>query len=170
MTKETAITAPAVSSLGPPRTEWPRLTAVSRALAPLDLLRLDAPLGDEADMLRCHPAAYMTRVKAAVPRQNWASMDGDTYLAPGVSIGRPCAVWVGPVQRWIWCCLARCRMPLSPPARRAAMQRPPPPWGFACLARGDCRQARAGGASACPRCDCRFRRASRQWHPGSAVE
>ena len=60
-----------------------RLTAVSRALAPLDLLRLDAPLGDEADILRCHPASYIARVKAAVPRQNWASMDGDTYLAPG---------------------------------------------------------------------------------------
>ncbi|MGB8813020.1 MAG: histone deacetylase family protein [Paracoccaceae bacterium] len=60
-----------------------RLAAVARGLAPLDLLRLDAPLGDEADILRCHPPEYIARVKAAVPAQGWASLDGDTYLAPG---------------------------------------------------------------------------------------
>lgn len=60
-----------------------RLAAVNRALAGQDLLRLDAPLGQEADILRCHPRGYVERVRAAMPGQGWSSLDGDTYLAPG---------------------------------------------------------------------------------------
>lgn len=60
-----------------------RLGAVTRALAEMDLLRIDAPLGAEADILRCHPAAYIARIRAAIPAQGWAQIDGDTYLAKG---------------------------------------------------------------------------------------
>ena len=60
-----------------------RLTAVARALAGMDLLRLDAPLGDEAAIARCHPAHYIARIRDAIPAQGWAQIDGDTYLAPG---------------------------------------------------------------------------------------
>lgn len=54
-----------------------------QGLAGFDLDRREAPLGDEADVLRCHPARYLARVKAAVPGQGWAQLDGDTYLSPG---------------------------------------------------------------------------------------
>lgn len=60
-----------------------RLAAVERGLAALPVLRRDCPEGDEAEVLRCHPAGYLARVKAAVPREGWAQMDGDTFLSPG---------------------------------------------------------------------------------------
>jgi len=60
-----------------------RLHAVNAALTGMDLLREDCPLGREADILRCHPQDYIDRVRAAIPQQGWAGLDGDTYLAPG---------------------------------------------------------------------------------------
>ncbi|MFN3825175.1 MAG: histone deacetylase family protein [Pseudorhodobacter sp.] len=60
-----------------------RLAAVNRALSGMDLMRLDAPPGAETNILRCHPQAYIDRLRAAIPAQGWAGMDGDTYLAPG---------------------------------------------------------------------------------------
>ncbi len=47
------------------------------------LLRVDAPLGDEADILRCHPQSHIDRIKAAIPADGWASLDADTHLSPG---------------------------------------------------------------------------------------
>ena len=60
-----------------------RLAAVEAGLAGIALQRRDCPLADEAEVLRCHPAAYLARVKGAVPDQGWAQLDGDTFLAPG---------------------------------------------------------------------------------------
>ena len=60
-----------------------RLAAVEHGLVGLTVTRLDCPPGDEADVLRCHPAGYLARVKAAVPREGWAQLDGDTFLSPG---------------------------------------------------------------------------------------
>jgi acetoin utilization deacetylase AcuC-like enzyme len=60
-----------------------RLHAVNVALAGMGLIRRECPLGTEAEILRCHPQAYIDRVRGAVPAQGWASLDGDTYLAPG---------------------------------------------------------------------------------------
>ena len=60
-----------------------RLEAVERALRQIPLQRLDCPMGDEADVLRCHPAGYLARVKAAVPKEGWAQLDPDTFLSPG---------------------------------------------------------------------------------------
>ena len=59
-----------------------RHDAVQAALADLDLWRCDAPTADDADILRCHPARYIDRVRAAQPATGWAQMDGDTYLSP----------------------------------------------------------------------------------------
>lgn len=59
-----------------------RLREVKRALADIKLLRLDAPIGAEADIVRCHPLRYIDRVRAAIPKLGWAHVDGDTYLAP----------------------------------------------------------------------------------------
>ncbi len=60
-----------------------RLQAVASGLAGLPLDRRLAPLADEAEVLRCHPARYLARVKAAVPATGWAQLDADTYLSPG---------------------------------------------------------------------------------------
>jgi acetoin utilization deacetylase AcuC-like enzyme len=74
-----------------------RRRAVTDALADLDLLRLDAPLGRQTDILRCHPAGYVDRIRHASPASGWAQIDGDTYLAPGsftaarLGVGAVCA-------------------------------------------------------------------------------
>jgi acetoin utilization deacetylase AcuC-like enzyme len=60
-----------------------RLAAVERGLAGLAISRRDCPMGDEADVLRCHPASYLARVRAAVPDEGWAQLDPDTFLSPG---------------------------------------------------------------------------------------
>ncbi len=60
-----------------------RLAAVERGLAGMDVERREMPLGADGDVLRCHPAGYLARVRAAVPEAGWAQLDGDTYLSPG---------------------------------------------------------------------------------------
>lgn len=60
-----------------------RLAAVERGLAGLVVERRACPVGEEADVLRCHPARYLARVKGAVPEAGWAQLDGDTFLSPG---------------------------------------------------------------------------------------
>lgn len=60
-----------------------RLAAVERGLHGLAVERRDCPMGDEADVLRCHPAGYLARVKGAVPQDGWAQLDPDTFLSPG---------------------------------------------------------------------------------------
>ena len=60
-----------------------RLDAVELGLARLAVERRDCPMGAEAEVLRCHPAGYLARVKAAVPEEGWAQLDGDTFLSPG---------------------------------------------------------------------------------------
>lgn len=60
-----------------------RLEAVERGLRGLTVERREAPVGDVADVLRCHPRAYVERLRAAVPATGWAQVDGDTFLAPG---------------------------------------------------------------------------------------
>jgi acetoin utilization deacetylase AcuC-like enzyme len=60
-----------------------RLRAVESGLAGICLDRRLSPLAATADVLRCHPQAYLDRIVAAVPRQGWAQIDGDTFLSPG---------------------------------------------------------------------------------------
>ncbi len=60
-----------------------RLVAVERGLAGLAVTRQDAPMGEVADVLRCHPASHHDRIKARVPVQGWAQLDADTHLSPG---------------------------------------------------------------------------------------
>jgi acetoin utilization deacetylase AcuC-like enzyme len=59
-----------------------RLAAVETGLAPLSAALRDCPVADNAQILRCHPAAYLARVRAAAPSDGWAQLDGDTYLSP----------------------------------------------------------------------------------------
>jgi acetoin utilization deacetylase AcuC-like enzyme len=60
-----------------------RLAAVARGLAGLSLDRRDCPLGDEADILRCHPARHLEKVKRAVPAEGIVGLDPDTWVSPG---------------------------------------------------------------------------------------
>lgn len=60
-----------------------RLAAVERGLAGIAVERRECPLGDQTDVLRCHPAGYLARVKGAVPVEGWAQLDGDTFLSSG---------------------------------------------------------------------------------------
>ncbi|MBL9072847.1 histone deacetylase family protein [Tabrizicola sp.] len=60
-----------------------RLAAVERGLNGISVEWRECPLGAEAEVLRCHPAGYLARVKAAVPQEGWAQLDGDTFLSPG---------------------------------------------------------------------------------------
>lgn len=60
-----------------------RLRAVAAGLAGMALDRREALLAEEADVLRCHPAAYLDALRLAVPEEGWAALDGDTLLSPG---------------------------------------------------------------------------------------
>ena len=60
-----------------------RLAAVDAGLAGLDLRFEDAPLAADAEVLRCHPQAYLDRLRAAAPASGFAQVDGDTYLSAG---------------------------------------------------------------------------------------
>jgi acetoin utilization deacetylase AcuC-like enzyme len=63
-----------------------RLEAIARALSTgeFDALdRRDAPLAARADILLCHPEAYLDRVVAAIPEDGWVSLDADTHVSPG---------------------------------------------------------------------------------------
>ena len=74
-----------------------RLAAVEKGLAGLALTRRDAPLAAEADLLLCHPAVYLSRIKQAEPAQGIAQLDPDTWMSPGSfdaashAVGAACA-------------------------------------------------------------------------------
>ena len=63
-----------------------RLDAVGVALAGASfdaLRRVEAPTAQDADILRCHSAEYLERVRAAAPEAGFASLDADTHMSPG---------------------------------------------------------------------------------------
>jgi acetoin utilization deacetylase AcuC-like enzyme len=63
-----------------------RLEAINAALEAAefaDLLRVEAPLAEDAAILRAHPERYLAAVAARVPEQGFAALDADTYLSPG---------------------------------------------------------------------------------------
>jgi acetoin utilization deacetylase AcuC-like enzyme len=56
-----------------------RLEAVAEALKDFDLLRLDAPMGEDSQILRAHPQTHIDRIKTAGVSQ----LDPDTYMSEG---------------------------------------------------------------------------------------
>ena len=48
-----------------------RLEHVLRALAPLGLDRVTAPLAPDDDLLRCHPQSHLNALRAAAPQDGW---------------------------------------------------------------------------------------------------
>jgi acetoin utilization deacetylase AcuC-like enzyme len=60
-----------------------RIAAVERGLAGLAVKRRFSPLGDTADLLRCHPQAYIDRIRLAEPASGTVQLDADTWMSPG---------------------------------------------------------------------------------------
>jgi acetoin utilization deacetylase AcuC-like enzyme len=60
-----------------------RLDAVLGALGGMDLLRVDAPLAADDDLLRAHPKGHIDTIKAAAPSGGWRSLDADTHMSIG---------------------------------------------------------------------------------------
>ena len=62
-----------------------RLSAVIGALddAGLDLDRREAPLVDDADLLRVHPQGFLDLILEAAPAEGLVPLDPDTALSPG---------------------------------------------------------------------------------------
>ncbi len=74
-----------------------RIAAVERGLQGIQVTRRDAPLAQDADLLLCHPAAYIARIRAAEPIAGIAQLDPDTWMSPGSfdaashAVGAACA-------------------------------------------------------------------------------
>ena len=63
-----------------------RLRAIQAAMAAPAFAALDrrtAPPADPAELLRCHPQAYVDRIRAAMPGQGTVQLDPDTHASPG---------------------------------------------------------------------------------------
>lgn len=60
-----------------------RAQAVAAALQDLALDRHEAPIAEDAEILRCHPQSYLDRIRAASPAQGFRMLDGDTHMSPG---------------------------------------------------------------------------------------
>ena len=63
-----------------------RLAAVLKALdepAFAGLVRREAPLGSEADLVRVHGLEFIESVLSTVPESGYAALDADTILSPG---------------------------------------------------------------------------------------
>ena len=63
-----------------------RLQAIAGALeaeAFALLLRVEAPLAEDAHLLRAHPAAHLAALDALSPASGFAAIDADTFLSPG---------------------------------------------------------------------------------------
>jgi acetoin utilization deacetylase AcuC-like enzyme len=60
-----------------------RIAAVERGLAGLAVKRRISPLAAQADILRCHPQAYIDRIRLAEPASGTEQLDADTWMSPG---------------------------------------------------------------------------------------
>lgn len=60
-----------------------RHDAVMAALEGLALDRREAPVAEDAEVLRCHPARYLQGLRDAVPQAGTRQIDADTHLSPG---------------------------------------------------------------------------------------
>ena len=60
-----------------------RLEHVLHALAPLDLIRVTAPLAADDDLLRVHPKSYLDEIKRMRPDTGTVQVDADTHMSSG---------------------------------------------------------------------------------------
>jgi acetoin utilization deacetylase AcuC-like enzyme len=60
-----------------------RLAAIRRALEDVDLIREQAVEATDAQILRCHPQAYLDALTSASPAGGWVQLDADTHMSAG---------------------------------------------------------------------------------------
>lgn len=61
-----------------------RIVVIEEALDAIEGLdRRTAPAAEEAELLRCHTAAHVAAVRAAIPSHGLRPIDMDTYVSPG---------------------------------------------------------------------------------------
>jgi acetoin utilization deacetylase AcuC-like enzyme len=63
-----------------------RLQAIQAALEAEEfayLVRVEAPLAEDAAILRVHPARYLAAIRGRAPERGFAAIDADTYMSPG---------------------------------------------------------------------------------------
>ena len=60
-----------------------RLEYILRALEPLELKRVTAPLAADDDLLRVHPASHINGIRDSRPVEGFKQIDGDTFMSPG---------------------------------------------------------------------------------------
>ena len=72
-----------------------RLAYVQKALEDLDVLRIDPPLANDADIARCHPQDYIDFVRSRIPSNGFAGLDRETDAETFLSPTSEGAVWRG---------------------------------------------------------------------------
>lgn len=70
-----------------------RLDYIQRALADLDLIRVDPPLADDASIALCHPQDYIDFARSRVPTDGFAGLDRETDAETFLSPASYNAVW-----------------------------------------------------------------------------
>lgn len=61
-----------------------RLEVILQALAGFDdLLRVDAPMAEDADILLAHPPEHLSAIKSAAPEHGTCALDADTHMSSG---------------------------------------------------------------------------------------
>lgn len=101
-----------------------RIEAINQALGDdkfKSLERREAPLGDRADVLRCHPEVYLARIEAAIPASGWAPLAADTHVSPGSleAALRGVGACVAAVDGVLGCEFANAFVAMRPPGHHA---------------------------------------------------
>ena len=60
-----------------------RLKYILEATKDLSLLRIEAPLATQKNILSVHPQSYIDLINASSPEDGTRSLDGDTHMSPG---------------------------------------------------------------------------------------
>jgi acetoin utilization deacetylase AcuC-like enzyme len=63
-----------------------RLAAITAALAAPqfnDLVRMTAPMADEAALRLCHPQSHIDQIRSQIPNSGQRALDADTHVSPG---------------------------------------------------------------------------------------
>lgn len=60
-----------------------RLHYILEALEDLDLIRTDAPMAADADLLRCHPQSHLDHIRNSIPADGYTALDADTSVSSG---------------------------------------------------------------------------------------
>ena len=60
-----------------------RLKYILEATKDLDLLRIEAPLATQKNILSVHPQSHIDLINASRPQHGTRSLDGDTHMSPG---------------------------------------------------------------------------------------